>query len=174
MIKQDTLENQVKIVYLSLGSNLGDKFKNIDLAKYKLQLKGVKIIRSSSNYKSLSWPNPKNPKFINIVLKVRTFSSPFNLLKICKNIEKQLGRVRSVKNEPRTCDIDIIDYNQIVLSHKGVNPLYLPHPEVSKRNFVLMPLYEISKTWKHPKTKVKISKLISLLKIDDLRSIKQI
>ena len=63
MIKHDILENQAKIVFLSIGSNLGNKKRNIELAKFKLQSNNVKIIQSSNNYETLSWPNKKNPKF---------------------------------------------------------------------------------------------------------------
>ena len=73
MIKQDILEKQVKIVYLGIGSNLGNKIDNIEKAKYKLLEEGIKIIKSSSYYETLSWPNPNNPKFYNIVLKVKLF-----------------------------------------------------------------------------------------------------
>ena len=168
------LENQVKTVFLAIGSNLGNRLKYIELAKFKLQLNNIKIIRSSSNYESLSWPNPKNPKFINIVIKVETYLSPIKLLSICKKIENDLGRKRFKKNEPRTCDIDIIDYDQKILNIKRPLKLTIPHPFIEHRNFVLLPLFEIAQNWRHPVTKVKIGKLISFLKEEDLRSIKQI
>ena len=82
------LENQVKIAFLAIGSNLGNKEKNICLAKYKLQSNDVKLIKSSSNYETLSWPNTKNPTFINIVLKIKTFLSFLELQVICNLIEK--------------------------------------------------------------------------------------
>jgi len=172
--KPDTLKNQVKTVYLAIGSNLDDRVKNINIAKFKLQLNNIIISKCSSNYESLSWPNTKYPKFINIVIKVKTLLSEKKLLLLCNRIEDELGRFRVKKNEPRTCDIDIIDYNKKVRKIKGKNFLNLPHPEMSKRNFVLLPLYEISKNWKHPQTHISILKLINLLKIDDLRAIKQI
>ena len=174
MKKQDILKNQVRIVYLAIGSNLGDRIKNINTAKFKLQLNNIKISKCSSNYETLSWPNPDNPKFINIVVKVKTLLSEKKLLITCNKIEDELGRFRIKKNEPRTCDIDIIDYDKKVCIIEGRNYLNLPHLETTKRNFVLLPLYEISKNWKHPQTQISILKLINLLKIDDLRAIKQI
>ena len=72
MIKQDILENQANTVYLSIGSNLGNKRNNIELAKFNLFLNNIRIERSSSYYESLSWPEKKNPKFYNIVIKVST------------------------------------------------------------------------------------------------------
>ena len=135
--------------------------------------KNIKILKCSSNFESLSWPNPSYPKFINIVIKVKTSFQPIQLLKVCNSIEDKLGRVRSKKNEPRTCDIDIIDFDKKILNLMN-NQLILPHPRMKERNFVLLPLFEIEKTWKHPKFKINITKLINSLSIKDLRSIKQI
>jgi len=173
VIKQDISENQAKIVYLGIGSNLGNKKSNIEIAKFKLQNYQIKILKSSSNYESESWPNPKHPKYINIIVKIQTSFSPLELLKICNLIETQLGRKRSEKNSPRTCDIDIIDYDQKISNNKNKN-LVFPHKAMSQRNFVLLPLFEIDQSWKHPKSKINIVKLISSLRINDLRSIKQI
>ena len=162
------LEKQAKYAFIAIGSNLGNKKLNIEKAKFKLQEKLIKIIKSSSDYETLSWPNPNKPKFINVVIKIKTFFSPIELLNICNKVEIELGRKRFKKNEPRTCDIDIIDYNQKNLIYKNFD-LNLPHPEISKRNFVLLPLYEISKSWKHPKTRANIGKIISSLNIEDLK-----
>ena len=172
MIKQDTLENQAKIAYLGIGSNLGNRINNINIAKMKLESQNIKIIQCSSNYESLSWPNIKNPKFINVVIKIETLLLPEELLKKCNKIEKELGRTRTSKNEPRTCDIDIIDFDNKVFKSPKKNYLNLPHPELTERIFVLLPLYEISKKWKHPKTNITINELISLLNVDDLSTIK--
>ena len=174
MIKQDTLENRAKIAYLAIGSNLGNRLNNINIAKAKLEFQNIKIIQGSSNYENLSWPKIQHPKFINIVIKIRTLLLPEELLKTCNKIEKELGRTRTSKNEPRTCDIDIIDFDNKVFKSTKKDYLNLPHPELTKRNFVLLPLYEISKKWKHPKTNVKINKLISLLNVDDLSTIKRV
>ena len=170
MIKQDILENQVNIIYLGIGSNLGNKKLNIEKAKFELIQNNINIIKSSSFYKSLSWPNTKNPKFLNIVIKVSTNLNPNELLKICKKIETYLGRKKSPKNSPRTCDIDILDYNQIIKK----NGILLPHPRIHNRNFVLLPLFEINKNWTHPATKQHIKRLISSLSNRDITSIKQI
>ena len=172
MIKQDILENRAKIVYLAIGSNLGNKFRNIEIAKFKLQNYKIKIIECSSNYESLSWPNPKNPSFINVVLKVKTYLSSIELQKICQIIENDLGRKRLKKNAPRTCDIDIIDYDKKILRHRKDQNLILPHPRMDKRSFVLLPLFEINKSWIHPKNKKNIVNLISNLRSDDIRSVK--
>ena len=174
MIKQDISEKQAKCAFVAIGSNLGNKKLNIELAKFKLQNNSIKIILSSSKYETDSWPDSTKPKFINIVVKIKTVLSPKKLLKLCHRIELELGRKRFKKNEPRTCDIDIIDYDQKILKPKNSTNLTLPHPSIGQRNFVLLPLFEISKNWKHPVKKVNIAKLISFLKEEDLRAIKQI
>ena len=168
------LESQAKIAYLAIGSNLGNKRNNIELAKFKLQNNKIEIIKSSNNYETLSWPNKKDPKFINIVLKIRTFLSPYELLKTCHIIEKELGRKISNKNEPRRCDIDIIDYDQKIIRNHNNQNLTLPHPKMHVRTFVLLPLFEITQKWMHPEKKIEIKKLINSLNIKDLRTIKQI
>ena len=101
MIKQDTFENQAKSVYIAIGSNLGNKKKNIEKAKFKLIQKKIKILQTSCYYESLSWPNSNYPKFINVVLRICTNLKPFELLKTCKEIEINLGRKKSAKNSPR-------------------------------------------------------------------------
>ena len=169
MIKPDISENQVKIVYLGIGSNLANRIINIEKAKFLLRDNNINIISVSKYYETPSWPNPKNPKFINIVLKVKCFFQPNELLNICKKIEVQLGRKKSPKNSPRTCDIDIIDFNGLILE----DVLTLPHKMIHKRNFVLFPLFDIEKNWFHPITKTNIKKLIFSLSNEDIRSIKQ-
>ena len=173
MKKQDTLENQVKQSYLAIGSNLGNKITNIHTAIFELKKNNINIKKVSSHYLSKSWPNPLMPGFINIVIKIETILPPLELLKICNFTELKLGRIRSKKNDPRTCDIDIIDYDNKILIMKN-NKLIIPHPQMTKRNFVLLPLFEINRGWKHPESKINIVNLINSLPIKDLRSIKQI
>ena len=164
------LENQAKTVYLGIGSNLGNKKRNIEKAKFELIQNNIWIEKSSNYYETLSWPNIKNPKFLNIVLKIKTNLPPLKLLYICKKIEILLGRKKRKKNAPRECDIDIIDYK----SQKIKDKIILPHPRMTKRNFVLFPLYELDKAWTHPITGLPIKKLILSLPNRDIRSIKQI
>jgi len=171
--KQDISENQARNAYLAIGSNLGNKINYVDVAKLELETKNIKILKSSSKYISESRPDNSMPNYINIVIKIKTSLLPLELLEVCNLIESKLGRIRTKKNSPRTCDIDIIDYDNKILSSKN-NKLILPHPRMCKRNFVLLPLFEVDKSWKHPKFKVNIVKLINSLPIKDLRSIKQI
>ena len=170
MTRQDTYENQVKSIYLGIGSNLGNRRKNIEKAKFKLMESNIYICETSGFYESLSWPNKKNPKFLNIVIRVYTKLTPSGLLRLCKEIEMSLGRKKREKNAPRECDIDILDYDKKIM--KGA--INLPHASMHERNFVLLPLFEINKAWKHPIYKQDIKSLILSLSNSDIRSIKQI
>ena len=170
MIRQDTSENQAKPIYIGIGSNLGNKRKNIEDTKFHLIKNKISILESSSYYESLSWPDPNNPKFLNIVLEITTNFNSLELIQKCKEIEKKLGRKKLPKNSPRECDIDLIDFR----GKKIAGDLILPHPRMHNRNFVLLPLFEINKDWKHPILKVNIKNLISSLSNSDIRSIKQI
>ena len=152
MKKQDILENQAKIVFLGIGSNLGIRKKNIEKAKFLLVEHNLDVLSVSSYYETPSWPDPKKPKFL--------------------NIENQLGRKKAKKNAPRTCDLDIIDFNKLV--SKKNSKINLPHKMMHKRNFVLFPLFEIQKNWIHPDKQIDVKTLISLLPDRDIRSIKQI
>ena len=171
--RQDILENQVNYAYLALGSNLGKKIKNLEFAKYKLTKIGINIVKSSSFYITKSWPNTKFPEFVNSVIFIKTTLLLPDLFIQIKLIEKSLGRTKSPKNYPRICDIDIIDFNGKSLSIKfNSQKIDIPHLDMHKRNFVLMPLYEINQNWVHPKSKKNIVKLLSALPSNDLRSIK--
>jgi 2-amino-4-hydroxy-6-hydroxymethyldihydropteridine diphosphokinase len=138
--KQDILENQVNQAYLAIGSNLGNKINNIEVTKFELEKYKIKI--------SKSWPDQSMPNYINVIIKIKTNLVPLELLKVCNLIELKLGRTRSKKNAARTCDIDIIDYDKTILDTKD-SKLILPHPRMSKRNFVLLPLFEVDKSWKN-------------------------
>ncbi len=170
MKKPDLLENQVKTIYLGIGSNLGNRINNIEKAKSLLLDNKINFLSVSSYYQTPSWPNPKNPKFINIILKAQCSLNPYDLLNLCKSIEIKLGRKKAPKNAPRECDIDIIDFNGSIIENK----LILPHKMMHLRNFVLIPLFEIEKKWLHPTKRISIKKLIFLLSNNDIRSIKKI
>jgi len=175
VIKQDISENLVNIAFLGIGSNLGNKKKNIEKAKFLLEKNSIKIIKSSNIYETFSWPNKNDPKFYNVVIKIITKLKPTKLFNIIKNIEKKLGRKKTLVNKPRTCDIDILDYKgQIYKLSTNSNKLIIPHPRLHNRNFVLFPLFEIEKKWKHPLKKTKIQDLIGKLDDSSLYSIKQI
>ena len=164
------------MIILGLGSNLassfGDRFKNIELAISTLNHKGVLINKKSSFYETPSYPDKNNPKFINIVVEVKTEFSPMDLASVLISIEESLERRRKLKNDPRTCDIDIIDFQNKVMSFKLKNLTFkVPHENLTFRNFVLYPLREINPKWKHPKSGKLISELIDELPLEDKKSI---
>ena len=167
------------MIILSLGSNLsssyGNRFQNIDLAILNLEVHGIQIIKKSSYYETPSYPNKNNPRFINVIISVKTDLSPDGLMSVLIGIEEKLERKRNKKNDPRTCDIDIIDYNNQVLDFKYKNlNITIPHKKLIFRNFVLLPLQEISPEWKHPITKENIRTIIDNLSEEDKKSILKI
>ena len=115
---------------------------------------------------------------MDLLIKKNFISTNFELIELYKKIkyiEKLLGRSKAPKNYPRVCDIDIIDFNGISVSTNYKNDeIIIPHKNMHKRNFVLLPLYEINKDWIHPKYKKNIVNLLSKLSNIDLRSIKLI
>ena len=165
---------QAKNIILAVGSNLGNRQHNIEKSKYLINSnEKIKIISSSSYYRTASWPNKKDPYFLNIVLKCITVFNPSELFTFVKEIEKFLGRSKSYKNAPRICDIDIIDYAQKNILFSNID-LKIPHPSMHKRSFVLFPLFEIDRDWKHPIFNQNIKYLIFSLSNSDITSIKKI
>ena len=152
------------MILLNIGSNLdstkGDRFFNLKKTIKLIRLENIKIIKISSIYETPSYPNKKNPKFLNIGLEIKCNYSPVDLIKIFNKIERKLQRKRGVKNQPRTCDIDLIDYEGKILNSKR---LTIPHTKAHLRNFVLFPIKEIAPTWIHPVFKKEIDFLIKKL-----------
>ena len=169
--RQDISENQAKIVYLALGSNLGSRITNIEMSKLLLISNNIKIIKCSNYYETYSWPNKNFPKYLNIIIKIKTKLNLNNLFILIKSIEKKLGRKKIPINYPRTCDIDIIDYNKNSLStYINNHKITVLHPRMKTRNFVLIPLLEVCKNWIHPKSRENISELISKSNFTDFCS----
>ena len=164
------------MIILGLGSNMsssfGDRFDNINSAISYLESYNIQVVKKSSYYETPSYPNKENPKFINIVIEVLTNLPTTDLASVLIYVEEQLGRKRDIKNDPRTCDIDIIDYNGQVTTFKYKDlDFIVPHTKLSQRNFVLIPLKEIIPNWRHPKTKQSIDDQINLLSSEDKKSI---
>ena len=167
------------MIILGLGSNLsssyGSRFVNIDKAISYLINNDIKLINKSSYYESLSYPNKNYPKFINVIISIETNISVQKLIESIIVVEERFGRKRKEKNEPRTIDIDIIDYNGKTVDFKHNNlDFKFPHRELSNRNFVLFPLKEILPNWTHPITKELVSNLINMLSVEDKNSILKI
>jgi 2-amino-4-hydroxy-6-hydroxymethyldihydropteridine diphosphokinase len=164
------------MIILGIGSNLsssfGDRFENINLSLALLEKNEIEVNKVSSFYETPSYPNKKNPKFINVVVGVKTKLPPQDLASVLFFIEENLERKRNKKNDPRTCDIDIIDYNNTVINFKyKKQKFFIPHIDLENRNFVLYPLQEILPKWKHPINKRLIGDLIKKLSNSDKNSI---
>lgn len=128
-------------VYLGVGSNLGNRCKNIKKAMSLLEgIPGIKLSKISSLYNTLPVGGPKQRNFLNGAIKIKTNLSPLILLENLKGIEKKLGRRKTIKNGPRQIDLDILFYGNILMNTKK---LRIPHPYMFERNFVLKPLKEI-------------------------------
>ena len=129
------------MIHINIGSNLnsnyGTKFENISIAVELLINSKLKIKKISNFYETPSYPNKKLPKFANIGLLAEYDFSHTKLLREISLIERKIGRVKSKRNDPRVCDIDIIDFNGLIKKNKI---LKLPHPRLHIRNFVLYPL----------------------------------
>ncbi len=132
------------MIYIGLGSNMGDKSENLQTAISKLAEKGVNILRKSTFYETAPWGNTEQDSFVNAVIEVAFEGDANLLLNVCLQIELQMGRERKEKWGPRNIDIDIIDFHRqtIDLPH-----LQLPHLYYKERDFVMIPLRELVPEW---------------------------
>lgn len=146
-------------VYLLLGSNLGERQKMLNMALDFIKLEIGNIEKCSSIYETEPWGFSSKEKFLNQVVFLKTDLSPFDLLKKNQQIEKKLGRTKTGNNyESRLIDIDILFYNDEIIETAD---LIVPHKQLHKRMFSLMPLCELNGNIIHPKIKKNISVLKS-------------
>ena len=156
------------MIHLNIGSNLnsnfGNKFDNISITIKLLIDKEFDVKKISNFYETPSYPNKNFPNFLNVGI-FGTFSkSAKELRNIISLIEKKIGRVKTKKNDPRVCDIDIIDFNGEKLN---IDNLSIPHKRCHSRNFVLFPIRQIDPNWEHPILRKNVNVLIGQL---DLKS----
>ncbi len=127
--------------YLGLGSNLGDRRANILSAIERLNgLRGVTVLRAASLYESAPVGFTDQPRFLNTAIEIETAMPPLELLAAAQSVEQDLGRVRTVRWGPRTIDIDILLYDGVTMDDPA---LTIPHPRITERAFVLLPLAEL-------------------------------
>lgn len=126
--------------YIGVGSNLGNRKNNIEKSFQLLLKSGLTIEKKASIIETLPVGGPAQENYLNTVIKINTLHSAQELLKVLNKIENLLGRVRSVKNAPRTIDLDILLYNN---DNINTDTLTVPHPRMFERRFVLDPLIEI-------------------------------
>lgn len=135
-------------VYLSLGTNIGDREQNLKLAVQLLKDKsGITLTSVSSIYETAPVGYIEQPAFLNIALAIQSTHSALETLQICQSVENELGRVREIRWGPRIIDLDILLYNN---DNIEVESLSVPHPRMFERAFVLVPLLEIAKSVKTP------------------------
>ena len=152
--------SQMSRVFLSLGSNMGDRAANISQAVSLLSISDkVKIIKTSAFYETEPWGNKNQGWFVNAALALDTDLSPEDLLKYCQDIELKMGRIRR-ENErwgQRAIDIDILMYDDKIISIGTA--LNIPHPLMHLRAFVLVPMLEVKSDLVHPVFNKTISEL---------------
>ncbi|MGA2149443.1 MAG: 2-amino-4-hydroxy-6-hydroxymethyldihydropteridine diphosphokinase [Bryobacteraceae bacterium] len=139
-----------KLIYLSLGSNIGNREDHLRAAVERLGPAGVRVLRASPLYETEPVDYTAQPWFLNQVVEAETELFPLQLLKVTQRIERELGRVRSVPKGPRTVDIDILFYGRAVVHTER---LEIPHPRLAERRFVLAPLADLAPDLRHPVTK---------------------
>jgi len=156
------------MIHLNIGSNLNsihrNKFENISTAVNLLIKSNFNVKKISNFYETPSYPNKNLPKYLNIGI-LGTFKNNYEeLLRIINLIEKKIERIKSKKNDPRVCDIDIIDFDGVIINQDNLN---IPHSKSHLRNFVLYPINQIDPNWNHPILKKNVKFLINKL---DLKS----
>ena len=152
------------IVYLALGSNLDDRLANLKQAIASLTPQ-MEVKAKSQVYETPPWGYEDQPKFLNQVVKAKTYLDPEPLMKHLKRLEVALGRKESFPNGPRLIDIDILFYDDLVLNTPA---LVIPHPRLHERGFVLLPLMEIEPDLVHPVTKKSVREMAASTQADGI------
>jgi 2-amino-4-hydroxy-6-hydroxymethyldihydropteridine diphosphokinase len=161
----------MKTVYLSLGSNLGNRAALLQQAVDELQTSGVHINRVSSVYETEPQGLKRQPWYLNVAVEAHTFLFPAQLLTRTQKIERQLKRSRGILNGPRTIDIDIVFYGECVMKTQD---LEIPHPRYSTRRFVLAPLAELAPDLRDPVTRERMRDLLAAIQDQSIRASSEI
>lgn len=150
--------NRVQSVLLALGSNRdgawGSPYATLRRARAELERYGIRTVRASNLYPTKPMGGSPQPRYLNAVLLAEAHLAPGQLLRALKSIEQRAGRTRTRFMAPRALDIDILDYGGRRMGwppkRRERGRLVLPHPEVGKRAFVLVPLLDVAPGWRHP------------------------
>ncbi len=145
------------IVYLALGSNLGNRLSNLKEAIAALPPQ-MEVKAKSAVYETPPWGYEDQPKFLNQVIKATTYLDPEPLLKHLKRLEVTLGRKETFQNGPRLIDMDILFYDDLILNTRS---LVIPHPHLQERGFVLLPLMDIDPDLTHPISKKSVREMVT-------------
>lgn len=158
------------MIFIGLGANLpterfGPPRAALGAALHMLAEEGVRTVRRSPWYESAPVPMSDDPWYVNGVAEIETEFPPLRLVGKLLEIEARVGRVRSIANAPRVLDLDLIAYNQQVLSDvadDGTRAI-VPHPRMTDRAFVLFPLSDLSPGWQHPQNHIPMQQMIASL-----------
>jgi 2-amino-4-hydroxy-6-hydroxymethyldihydropteridine diphosphokinase len=136
----------LSLVYIALGSNLGDRAANLAKAREMLA-DDIQVLKCSSIYQTAPWGYSEQDDFFNQVLECETLLRPLILLNTLKKVEKKMGRKKTFRNGPRVIDLDILFYDDLILKTRR---LVIPHPGLHERAFVLVPMAEVNPGFVHP------------------------
>lgn len=156
----------MKVVYLLLGSNLGDRQKALSEAGRLLTESGIRILRTSSVYETEPQGFREQPRFLNQVIEAETSLFPRQLLLRVKKIEREMGRKPAARNAARLIDIDILFYGSAVVTTED---LEIPHPRIEERRFVLEPLAELVPDLRHPVTRRSVREMLGAVRDQGVR-----
>jgi 2-amino-4-hydroxy-6-hydroxymethyldihydropteridine diphosphokinase len=148
-----------ELIYLSLGSNLGDRAENIERAIADLPDAGIQIVRRSSLYETEPVDFLAQPWFLNCALECETSLSPVQLLHALQGIERRLGSKKLFARGPRIIDLDILFYGSSTIRTPEME---IPHPRMAERRFVLVPLVELAPTLRHPVLGTTIAEMLAV------------
>lgn len=162
------------MILVALGANIpspvGAPERTLRAALDRLEKDGANIEAVSPYYVTPAWPDPSEPPFVNAVARLATRLSPAALMDLLHATETAFGRVRSVRNAPRTLDLDLLDYDGRVQP----GPPTLPHPRLAERAFVLVPLAAVAPAWVHPVTGRSVVELLAALPPAERAAVKPI
>ncbi|HHD11421.1 MAG TPA: 2-amino-4-hydroxy-6-hydroxymethyldihydropteridine diphosphokinase [Deltaproteobacteria bacterium] len=157
-------------VLISIGSNLTRRIRRCKDAIEKLgEEEGIEVVRCSSFYETSPWGRKGQPDFINAAAQLETELAPFELLGVLKNIEVELGREEGERWGPRVIDLDIILWEDKIIDNRE---LKIPHPQMHRRKFVLIPLCEIAPEWVHPVMGKTVKELLK--ECDDTEEVRKV
>ncbi|MBO37724.1 MAG: 2-amino-4-hydroxy-6-hydroxymethyldihydropteridine diphosphokinase [Rhodospirillaceae bacterium] len=153
------------MIFIGIGGNLPSEKFGSTMRTLKQTLQFIdsnlcRVLRCSPWYRSAPMPITDEPDYLNAVAEIETLLPATELLSKLHDVEKQFGRVRSVKNASRTVDLDLLIYHNQVIEIEGEGGLRVPHPRMAERAFVLLPFYDLASNWVHPISKQPISNLI--------------
>ena len=157
----------MSLVYIALGSNLGDRAANLAKAREMLG-NDIRVLKCSSVYQTAPWGYSEQDDFYNQVLECETELSPMRLLRRLKGVERGMGRKKTFRNGPRVIDLDILFYDNLILETMR---LVIPHPRMHERAFVLVPMVELNPELIHPKLGKNMAELLAMVDQTGVRRI---